>query len=853
MAHMLGSKYCVESLHSDVMDLQSAVADTLSRVGPVRYPSWKFPDKVSSEVDIEELLQDHAFCEDEEDNQVSHIILFELVIDRMVLLLQSFTRFVEQLIQGTVGRPPTATSMGSQMSIGLVVKKFWNKIVQLNNITHKLHTESKSKGSTINKLEVINAELQDQVRRTMQSANLSNHLLGSHVGFLPDGDSDEPGSLSPETSTLSKSQAAVLTPQPAISIDTRTVSSQTHETAFVPCEACDRVQLCLKEVGDTISEVCRSQGMPSFVARHRKMLPGDVMSAADIARWALEQGKDLDKIKDYLTNLMMQIDPLKAELEEARNRCQELTENVASRERDLKSARMSHGSEIKQFEAKLKEIERQHAESIMVVKRSYEETRSGKKKADDELVKLKRELQRQYAALKELEGVKKELSQTLDTSVVNQAAITRLESQVGQLSLQLTETREQLTESSRQLGKEQAKNRSIDKHGEALQSKHDALVQRVDELDQECQDLRDAVADAEDGKEEVVEQLKATQEELQGLQEELQTQTNLVTSIKEEKEFLESSVGDLQTMILALEEQVNESKERERLLVIYPDSNPGLVPATKRADGDSASDLGQQVQVNNLRIQILEEQNGLLRKNIDKLLDGPPQGPAQEMSGPAIPLWQKDSLQHARQATSSNNNSNVDKRSHRSPRSLRSPRGQTEPVHSNGHYNMHDHLSEEEVIKKYVGQGGKNRQFSPASDEASNYHIPPRPPSRKGDRDKTRPKSAKRTSSKSGVNVGRLTGPTNSSLHAYRILKSSGAIKTQTAVMEKDGPDFFVGSRPSANNRTAWKTPDPGQRSEGTQSRNSHYEPVDTYICHQCDKMYNNKRDLEIHQSYCYP
>lgn len=59
----------------------------------------------------------------------------------MVLLLQSFTRFVEQLIQGTVGRPPTATPMGTQMSIGLVVKKFWNKIVQLNSITQKLSAE----------------------------------------------------------------------------------------------------------------------------------------------------------------------------------------------------------------------------------------------------------------------------------------------------------------------------------------------------------------------------------------------------------------------------------------------------------------------------------------------------------------------------------------------------------------------------------------------------------------------------------------------------------------------------------------------------------------------------------------
>ena len=45
---MLGGQYCLDSLSNDVSDLQSAVADVLSRVGPVRYPSWKFPDKVGS-------------------------------------------------------------------------------------------------------------------------------------------------------------------------------------------------------------------------------------------------------------------------------------------------------------------------------------------------------------------------------------------------------------------------------------------------------------------------------------------------------------------------------------------------------------------------------------------------------------------------------------------------------------------------------------------------------------------------------------------------------------------------------------------------------------------------------------
>ena len=61
---------------------------------------------------------------------------------RTVLLLQGFTRYMETLLAGSQGRPPTASHVtGAQMSIGLVVKKFWNKMMQLYNLFQQLQTE----------------------------------------------------------------------------------------------------------------------------------------------------------------------------------------------------------------------------------------------------------------------------------------------------------------------------------------------------------------------------------------------------------------------------------------------------------------------------------------------------------------------------------------------------------------------------------------------------------------------------------------------------------------------------------------------------------------------------------------
>ena len=86
MAYLLGSETCMESLQNDIKDLQWAIIDICSRTGPLQCPSWKFPDKMSADLDIEELLEMYSFSEDEEECQVAHIALYDLVIDRSVLI-----------------------------------------------------------------------------------------------------------------------------------------------------------------------------------------------------------------------------------------------------------------------------------------------------------------------------------------------------------------------------------------------------------------------------------------------------------------------------------------------------------------------------------------------------------------------------------------------------------------------------------------------------------------------------------------------------------------------------------------------------------------------------------------------
>nr|XP_020656503.1 coiled-coil domain-containing protein 157-like [Pogona vitticeps] len=83
MVTMLVNQNCMESLRKDITDLQGTVISVFSCIGAVRYPSWKFPDKVSCDLDLVALLERYDFSEnDPEFTQHSHVVLLELVIDR---------------------------------------------------------------------------------------------------------------------------------------------------------------------------------------------------------------------------------------------------------------------------------------------------------------------------------------------------------------------------------------------------------------------------------------------------------------------------------------------------------------------------------------------------------------------------------------------------------------------------------------------------------------------------------------------------------------------------------------------------------------------------------------------------
>uniref|UniRef100_A0A9L0RUA3 Coiled-coil domain containing 157 n=1 Tax=Equus caballus TaxID=9796 RepID=A0A9L0RUA3_HORSE len=99
----------------------------------------------------------------------------------------------------------------------------------------------------------------------------------------------------------------------------------------------------------------------------------------------------------------------------------------------------------------------------------------------------------------------------------------------------------------------------------------------------------------------------------------------LLQSLQQEKQGLEQAVTDLQLTISELERELVELRERERLLVAFPDLHRP-VEAQIQSSGNVTDDMERQMEANNIRIRVLHEENGRLQSMLSKIREVAQQG-----------------------------------------------------------------------------------------------------------------------------------------------------------------------------------------------------------------------------------
>ncbi|XP_043415220.1 coiled-coil domain-containing protein 157 isoform X3 [Prionailurus bengalensis] len=588
MAHLLGSQSCMDSLRKDLTDLQGAIVDVFSRAGPVRFPSWKFPDRVACDLDMVALLEHYDHVPgDPEFTQLSHAVLLELVIDRLLLLLQSCASYLENL--GSEQTVPSAQAVGRCMSVGLTARCFWNSLLRLGMLYKQAAPQKRvNQGETLTSKPTAKGE----------PARSPEFVTAKFIK----PPSPMPGS--PQTCQEPDSLPARVSLQcPARTVkNSRSVHSQTVETALVPCDACISVQGSLQEVGNMVISLCQSQNLPSSLGQFQQLVQDNMglrpLPAATMGHWAAEQSKDLTRLSKHVGALAQLVGPLRAQLEEAEGQKDGLRKQVGELEQALQQ---EQGERRRQAdEAAQRLVEWEHNKQQLLT-----ETSDLRMK----VATLERELKQQQESMQAVETKARQLQEEAERRAEAERQVHRLEEQVQVLAGRLDGASQQIRWASTELDKEKARVDSMVRHQESLQSKQRALLQQLDSLDQEREELRGSLDEAEAQRAHVEEQL----------------QNELLQSLQREKQSLEQTTTDLQLTISGMERELVELRERERLLVAFPDLHRPI-EAQIPSSGNVTDDMERQVQANDIRIRVLQEENGRLRSMLSKIREVAQQG-----------------------------------------------------------------------------------------------------------------------------------------------------------------------------------------------------------------------------------
>ncbi|XP_075290554.1 coiled-coil domain-containing protein 157 [Opisthocomus hoazin] len=634
MAHLLGHPGCMESLRADLRDLQAAIADVSSRTGAVRFPSWKFPHKVSCELDLVALLEQYRYTEgDPQFTQHSHVVLLELLIDRLLLLLQSFTGYSEHLLSEQV--VPPAQALGPSLSAGLTARRYWCSMLKLGAVYQQLLAEKKPCSKEI-------PTLQSTAQAGRPEKGRPKRCLPDVVDVRPSTGVAQSTPLRPSPGVRSSCsvplpalacstpESSCSVPLPALACSTadssRSVHTQTAAASLEPCDACASTQGCLRDVGRAITRICQSQNIPSALTRFQEKVDETTgrgtLSAKDISYWASEQTKDLSRISKHLQLLLQQVNPLKSQLEASHKQKDELHKQLEDLSRVLQAEKEAQARQTKEAEQKLAVKNKEHSEAVARLEQDRDDLRRGAALLEERLSAFKEELAAKQAAVQELERSKMTLLEELRTTTAARSRVLELEEEVRLLTGQRDSLGQELSAASSQLPKEKAKVQSMLRHQESLQAKYQLLLQDFDSLDQEREELQASLEEAEEDRARLAEQLQQSQEQ-SGRQ--LREQQELLDAQQREKRSLEQSVAELRANGARLEQQAQELRERERLLVFFPELH-SPAGTQLQSTGSVAEEMEQHVQANSVRISVLQQENARLGAALAKLKAAAQQG-----------------------------------------------------------------------------------------------------------------------------------------------------------------------------------------------------------------------------------
>ncbi|MED6287057.1 hypothetical protein CHARACLAT_012582 [Characodon lateralis] len=596
MSELLGGEDCIKSLRKDVVDIQSAIVDVVSRTGPVRYTSWKFPDKLACSLDMVALLGEYDFVDGEDAyNQHSHIVLLELVVDRLLLLLQSVSAYTE--LQAGRSRRDQSQQKGC-LSVGLVVRNYWGNLLQCVNKKENSKDIKQTKTLDCKHTKKESPTSSPTMSGTDFCRNCPSALFSLPQNNIHSG---------PTYNAPSYSKA-----------EQHNTGCQTTESSLIPCDACYRVQSLLRNTGDALKDLFQSEGLPSSLQPLSDAMQDTVyagqMTVGDVTQWTEEQLRDMRRLAKHLQDVRSTVQPLREALTKAETERDRFSSQLESTKKEFKQEVKQHQTSIVQLEFSLRKAQRSAKETEQRLQEEHKQLKREMLSLEESNARLKDKVELQQDTLQALVNEKDELHQKVKTLCREEETCCELQQMIQEIKTQLSDT--QLL-----LDKEKAKYQSACRHQESIHAKQKSLLERVDALDEECEELQRQLEEKEETQIHLNNQLQKMSKLKEQQQAQLSEQQDIYRGLEKEKQRLQTHVDELEKHVAELMEHMQSLRERERLLVAFPELN-NWAQTQPQSTGNLILDMEQQQQANSLRIKVLEQENATLHKSLEKLRQG---------------------------------------------------------------------------------------------------------------------------------------------------------------------------------------------------------------------------------------
>ena len=662
MAHLLGSKSCIQSLRQDVLDLHTTISETITQSGvqAVNVKSWKYPDQLASDLNILELLSDYSYEPDEtEDNQVTHIIMYELVIDRLVYLLHLATSFVSQTMEAAVpgnilgnsrsgsaasnSTVSTTSTRSHSMSTGLLVKKLWHKLSAFTKIF--LETQEKNiliSGNADALEEALEKVTLDYLEATQnrnaidKSSDQGKSVVTSN-GQLSLADTEGTGSESSIVPHLELLTTQKLTADSGANCASlSSVGCQTFDTLFATCNNCALFQRNIFAICDSINVVCQNYGLKAMnnkflVTKDNECIETGNLSVQEIDRLCSELSKDLNGILKKCKDQNNKLESYSCETCELKTKVETLSEKLNNFDNMLSVEREKSQLEISKLNSEYMELKSTSEGNIAELSDKLARVMNAERDLKAQIDEINKEKEKFLLTTEKmkvenqlLEDKCCQLSSKLSDA---ESEIEQKYNQISDFESEITNLKIEIENNEQVLKKERVKNKISSNRDEELVSKQDVLVGRLEELDEQCESLKQEVSELEIERDEAKDDLIAAKKELAPLQKRVSEQNIFIKNLEEENALVSDQIKSYEDEVKTLNGEISNLKEKQDMLILFPDlTQIDSKPSSKAPHGLDPSnpryikyEMEQQILSNMMRIAKLDELNSSLRSSLSKI------------------------------------------------------------------------------------------------------------------------------------------------------------------------------------------------------------------------------------------